>query len=190
MSYLFIKNQFQREKSVLFSQKLKIQKKPKKNIFSGFLGVFLGGFFYCQPCLVQSQQLHTVARLGGGWEASCRLTQPNERRLGAGQPGKQVGDELRLREILRQVLGGGLLPVAGHDGLVHALEQVVELFDVADEGLLVEILVAAPGRKGRMATSREKKSIVCGSGYGPGRIRIILPNFSQKPVEMLNPDLY
>ncbi len=35
--------------------KLKEQKKPQKKIFSGFLGVFcfvfLGGLFYCQPCL-------------------------------------------------------------------------------------------------------------------------------------------
>jgi hypothetical protein len=56
MSYLFIKNQFQTEKFVLFSSKIKNFKKPKKNFFSGFLaGVFRVGFFgwvfYCQPCL-------------------------------------------------------------------------------------------------------------------------------------------
>ncbi len=48
MSYLFIKNKFQRKKIVLFSKKLKIQKKQKnpKNIFSGFFrwGFFGGGF--------------------------------------------------------------------------------------------------------------------------------------------------
>jgi hypothetical protein len=45
MSYLFIKNQFQRENFVLFSKKIKKFKKPKKKTFLvGFLG-FLGGFF-------------------------------------------------------------------------------------------------------------------------------------------------
>ncbi len=120
----------------------------------------MGGFFNCQPCLVQSQQLHTVTRLGGGWEAACRLTQPDQWRLSAGQPGQEVGDELRLRQILRQVLGGGLLPAAGHDGLVHALQQVVKLFDVADEGLLVEILVAAPGWEGENGHFSRKKRAV------------------------------
>jgi hypothetical protein len=43
MSYLFIKNLFQREKFVLFSYKLKIKKK-QKNIFSSFLCGFLGFF--------------------------------------------------------------------------------------------------------------------------------------------------
>jgi hypothetical protein len=59
MSYLFIKNLFQREKFVLFSKKIKNLKKPKKtflvSFLSGFFGwVFLGFFmtvFYCQPCL-------------------------------------------------------------------------------------------------------------------------------------------
>jgi hypothetical protein len=54
MSYLFIKNQFQREKFVLFSLKILKFKKNPKNIFSGFFSwVFLGFFrwvFYCQPC--------------------------------------------------------------------------------------------------------------------------------------------
>ncbi len=60
MSYLFIKNLFQREKFVLFSSKIKNQKnkpkKPKKKTFLvGFLGVFfwvfLGGFFIANPAI-------------------------------------------------------------------------------------------------------------------------------------------
>ncbi len=51
MSYLFIKNQFQREKFVYFHKKLKIT--PKKTFLVGFLGVFfwvfLGGFFIANP---------------------------------------------------------------------------------------------------------------------------------------------
>ncbi len=53
MSYLFIKNLFQREKFVLFSLKLKNYKKQKKNIFIGFFRwvfwVCLGGFFIANP---------------------------------------------------------------------------------------------------------------------------------------------
>jgi hypothetical protein len=52
MTYLFIKNLYEREKLVLFSLKIKNLKKQKKNIFSGFLGVFLGflgGFFNANP---------------------------------------------------------------------------------------------------------------------------------------------
>ncbi len=52
MSYLFIKNLFQREKLVLFSKKIKNfkkTKKPKINIFGGFLGGFFGGFFWWVP---------------------------------------------------------------------------------------------------------------------------------------------
>jgi hypothetical protein len=52
-AYLFLKNQFEREKFVLFSQKIKNLKKTQKAHFSGFFqvvffcffGVFLGGFF-------------------------------------------------------------------------------------------------------------------------------------------------
>ncbi len=42
MSYLFIKNLFQREKFVLFSKKIKNLKKPKK----GSLGSFFGWVFF------------------------------------------------------------------------------------------------------------------------------------------------
>jgi hypothetical protein len=63
MSYLFIKNLFQREKFVLFSinkKKLKNPKKnPKKNIFSGFLVVFFGFFWvgFLLPTLVLTPQI-------------------------------------------------------------------------------------------------------------------------------------
>jgi hypothetical protein len=50
MTYLFIKNQFEREKFVLFSYKIKNFKKTKKpkktNIFSGFFRWFFFGFFW------------------------------------------------------------------------------------------------------------------------------------------------
>jgi hypothetical protein len=50
MSYLFIKNLFQREKFVIiFIKNLKI-KKTKKTFVVGFLGGFFGWVFYCQPC--------------------------------------------------------------------------------------------------------------------------------------------
>jgi hypothetical protein len=45
MSYLFIKNLFQREKFVYFHRKIK-NEKTKKNILMGFSGVFLGGFWF------------------------------------------------------------------------------------------------------------------------------------------------
>ncbi len=78
MSYLFIKNLFQREKFVLLRKKkckiLKNPKKQKKNIFSGFLGGFFWWVFYCQPC--DLGLMHKVVR-------------PQERE-----------DEAALREIL------------------------------------------------------------------------------------------
>jgi len=54
MSYLFIKNLFQREKFVLFSKKFfkKNQKTQKKQFYWFFLVVFwafLGGFFIANP---------------------------------------------------------------------------------------------------------------------------------------------
>jgi hypothetical protein len=56
MTYLFIKNLFEREKFVLFSKKIKNLKNPKnpqKTFLVGFLGgffwVFLGGFFNANP---------------------------------------------------------------------------------------------------------------------------------------------
>jgi hypothetical protein len=49
MSYLFIINLYQREKFVLFSEKIKNKKKPKKTKKTHFCGFFrwffLGGFF-------------------------------------------------------------------------------------------------------------------------------------------------
>jgi hypothetical protein len=54
MSYLFIKNLFQREQFVFFHKKLKIKKKTKrtqKTHFWGFLGGYFGWVFNCQPCL-------------------------------------------------------------------------------------------------------------------------------------------
>jgi hypothetical protein len=44
MSYLFIKNQFRREKFVLFSKKLNL-KNPKNPFLVGFLGGFFGFFW-------------------------------------------------------------------------------------------------------------------------------------------------
>jgi hypothetical protein len=46
MSFLFIKNLFQREKFVLFSLKIKKIKKTQKN---AFLVGLLGGFFIANP---------------------------------------------------------------------------------------------------------------------------------------------
>jgi hypothetical protein len=70
MSYLFIKNLFQREKSLnYFHKKFKKLKKPKKTTQKPFLvgffrwvilGFFWVGFFYCQPCL-QDQLAHATA---------------------------------------------------------------------------------------------------------------------------------
>jgi hypothetical protein len=59
MSYLFIKNLFQREKFVLFSKK-KFKKNPQKKTFLvGFFrwvfGVFLGGFLL--PTLIKKDIL-------------------------------------------------------------------------------------------------------------------------------------
>jgi hypothetical protein len=51
MSYLFIKNLFQKEKSLYYlRKKLKIKKNKKT-----FLGGFFGWVFYCEPCLDSRQ---------------------------------------------------------------------------------------------------------------------------------------
>jgi hypothetical protein len=64
MSYLFIKNLFQRERFVqyYFHKKLRIlnKKKQKKNVFSVFFGFFWVGFFYRQPCLDALHALRAV----------------------------------------------------------------------------------------------------------------------------------
>jgi hypothetical protein len=56
MSYLFIKNLFQREKFVIFSRKNKNKNKTQKPSFDGFFWVFWVGFFgwvFLLPTLVQ-----------------------------------------------------------------------------------------------------------------------------------------
>ncbi len=73
MSYLFIKNLFQRGK-LLFSLKIKIFKKTQRNPFSvGFLGVFLGDFwvflggFFLLPTLAPGGRAHLSRLPHGDW---------------------------------------------------------------------------------------------------------------------------
>jgi hypothetical protein len=84
MSYLFIKNRFQREKFVFIfikNQKIKkTHKTPQKKTFlvgflCGFFWFFLGGWvFYCQPCL----------------EAATRRTPPGSWLLECDRPGEET----------------------------------------------------------------------------------------------------
>ncbi len=95
MTYLFIKNLFEREKFVLFSLKIKNLKKTQKNIlvgffrwfFLGFLGwVFLGGFL-----------MLTLAQGGGSGHVSG-LRQGHAQKHA--QETRQVGIKTRVKRNL------------------------------------------------------------------------------------------
>jgi hypothetical protein len=93
MSYLFIKNLFQRQKFVLFSYKIKnLKKNKKKTLLVSFLGgffcffgwVFWVGFFewvfYCQPCLQLGQDVQGEAvRLAALLVASVQIIAARQR---------------------------------------------------------------------------------------------------------------
>ena len=96
-------------------------------------------------CNTVSQEGSAVLRGLIAEDAAAGIQQAIRRRQGPRQPGHQVGDQLGLRQVLGQALLGGVSPALGHHGIVHVLEQAVLLLDVPNEGLLVEILVTAPG---------------------------------------------
>ncbi len=74
---MFIKNQFQRENFVKFSQKIKHLKKPKKPIFSGFFRCFLcffwlgfSGWFFLLPTLPEGAAAADGAAAAGQEDAA------------------------------------------------------------------------------------------------------------------------